>query len=66
MASRVNAAVLYQPGDAVRAVSGNAGARFLLVAGRPLNEPIARGGPFVMNSADEIRRAFSDYQNGKF
>ncbi|MEM7171567.1 MAG: pirin family protein [Pseudomonadota bacterium] len=39
--------------------------RFLLVAGTPLREPIARGGPFVMNSRAEIQQAFVDYQNGQ-
>lgn len=53
-------------GDTVRLHSGSVNARFLLVAGRPLREPVARGGPFVMNTADEVRQAFADYQNGKF
>ncbi len=40
------------------------GARAMLVAGEPLGEPMARGGPFVMNTEDEIRQAFADYRSG--
>jgi len=53
-------------GDTVALRSGDQGGRFLLVAGKPLNEPVARGGPFVMNTAAEVRQAFSDYQRGNF
>jgi redox-sensitive bicupin YhaK (pirin superfamily) len=40
-------------------------AQFLLIAGRPLNEPISRSGPFVMNTDNEIRQAIHDYQKGQ-
>ena len=41
-------------------------ARVLLAAGRPLNEPVARYGPFVMNTPQQIREALADYQAGRF
>ena len=40
--------------------------RFLLLAGKPLREPIARYGPFVMNTREEILKAVEDYQRGTF
>jgi redox-sensitive bicupin YhaK (pirin superfamily) len=39
---------------------------FLLIAGKPIGEPIARGGPFVMNTKTEILEAIQDYNNGTF
>ena len=39
--------------------------RLILVAGMPLDEPVARGGPFVMNTREELLKAFDDYQNGR-
>ena len=52
-------------GDSLRIRSGDEGARLLLIAGKPLNEPIVRHGPFVMNTRDEIVQAVRDYQSGR-
>lgn len=46
--------------------AGDQGARLILVAGRPLNEPVMRHGPFVMNTRQELMQAFVDYQEGRF
>jgi hypothetical protein len=40
--------------------------RFLLVAGKQLNEPVARAGPFVMNTRQEVMDAFQDFREGRF
>ena len=59
---------LLSDGDLVRlraARGGSKTARLLLLAGAPLNEPVARYGPFVMNTKEEIEQAFRDYQSGK-
>jgi len=53
-------------GEQVNLKTSGQGARFLLIAGKPLNEPVARGGPFVMNTEAEVRQAFIDYQRGLF
>jgi redox-sensitive bicupin YhaK (pirin superfamily) len=54
-------------GDADLAlVAGDADAEVLLLAGRPIGEPVAQHGPFVMNSAAEIRQAFVDYERTRF
>jgi redox-sensitive bicupin YhaK (pirin superfamily) len=52
-------------GDAVSVRAGDKEARFLLLAGKPLNEPIVQYGPFVMNTREEIEQAVSDYQGGR-
>jgi redox-sensitive bicupin YhaK (pirin superfamily) len=57
-------------GDEVRIAGASAGAdgeaRAILVAGRPLREPVAKYGPFVMNTREELQQAFVDYQSGRF
>jgi redox-sensitive bicupin YhaK (pirin superfamily) len=52
-------------GATLSVTAGAAGARLIVVAARPLKEPVARYGPFVMNTPDEIRQAFEDYQAGR-
>jgi hypothetical protein len=58
--------VILGPGQGFAVRSGDAGARFLLLAGRPLGEPIARYGPFVMNTTGEIEQALDDLRRGTF
>jgi redox-sensitive bicupin YhaK (pirin superfamily) len=58
-------AILANDGDGVVLRAAGA-ARVLLVAGKPLGEPIAQYGPFVMNTQAELQQAFLDYQAGKF
>jgi redox-sensitive bicupin YhaK (pirin superfamily) len=53
-------------GDLVKLAAGKDGARLILVAGRPLREPVARYGPFVMNTKQEVMQAFVDFQEGRF
>jgi redox-sensitive bicupin YhaK (pirin superfamily) len=53
-------------GEAVSLLAGEKDTRFLLIAGKPLREPVARGGPFVMNTKAEIQQAFEDYKQGRF
>jgi redox-sensitive bicupin YhaK (pirin superfamily) len=53
-------------GDAVSVVAAGSPARFLLLAAQPLREPVARHGPFVMNTRREIMQAIQDFQSGTF
>jgi hypothetical protein len=59
------AAGLLSDGDAVSISAGKDGARFLLLAAKPLREPVVQYGPFVMNTRDEIEQALQDYQAGR-
>lgn len=58
-------AVLTPSQHPVRVAAQAQGARFLLVAGKPLGEPVVKGGPFVMNTHAEIQQAFEDYRQGR-
>jgi redox-sensitive bicupin YhaK (pirin superfamily) len=53
-------------GDAIKVTAGENGVRFLLLAGRPLGEPIAWQGPIVMNTKEELRIAFEEFHKGTF
>ncbi|PKQ16978.1 MAG: hypothetical protein CVT67_02195 [Actinobacteria bacterium HGW-Actinobacteria-7] len=58
--------VLYAAGDCVEVEASSAPARFLLLSGKPLGEPIAWRGPIVMNTPEELRTAFREYDQGTF
>jgi len=58
--------VLFDNGDEVVVQAGDEGIRFLLVSGKPLEEPVAWYGPIVMNTQDELRQAISDLRAGTF
>jgi hypothetical protein len=60
------AAGLLSDGDAVKIRAGAKGARVLVLAGKPIREPIVQYGPFVMNTREEIEQAIADYQSGAF
>ncbi len=53
-----------EQGEVVR-LSTETGSEFLLVSGQPLKEPVARGGPFVMNTREQVEQAFADYREGR-
>ncbi len=58
--------VLFDGGDEVLVQAGEAGIRFLLVSGRPIEEPVAWYGPIVMNTPDELRQAYVELRDGTF
>lgn len=55
-----------EEGEAIDISAGEEGAAFLVLAARPLREPVVQYGPFVMNSREEIEQAIQDYQSGQF
>ena len=57
--------ILLNSGEGLN-ISAETKAKFLLISGKPIGEQIARGGPFVMNTKEEITQAISDYQSGNF
>jgi redox-sensitive bicupin YhaK (pirin superfamily) len=59
------AAGVLSDGDSVRVEAGSEGVRFLLLAARPLREPVVQYGPFVMNTREEIEQALADYRDGR-
>ena len=57
---------VFDDGDGILIKANNTGAKLMLLAAQPINEPIVRGGPFVMNTREEIQQAFTDLEQGKF
>src|SRR5207245_7176817 len=58
--------VLFDAGDEVTVQAGDEGIRFLLVSGKPIEEPVAWYGPIVMNTEEQIRQAYSELRSGTF
>jgi quercetin 2,3-dioxygenase len=58
--------VLYGDGDDLAITTEERPVRFLLVSGKPIGEPVAWYGPIVMNSRNELRIAFEEYERGTF
>jgi hypothetical protein len=58
--------VVFDSGDEVTVQAGDQGIRFLLVSGKPIQEPVAWRGPIVMNTNEELRQAFEEFRNGTF
>ena len=58
--------ILFDSGDEVVVQAGEDGIRFLLVSGKPLQEPVAWYGPIVMNTQQQLQQAFQELQKGTF
>jgi redox-sensitive bicupin YhaK (pirin superfamily) len=58
--------VLFDTGEEVGVDAGEDGIRFLLVSGKPLQEPVAWYGPIVMNTQDQLRQAYQELEEGTF
>jgi quercetin 2,3-dioxygenase len=58
--------VLFDRCDEITIHAGDEGIRFLLISGKPLEEPVAWFGPIVMNTQEELQRAFEDLERGTF
>ena len=58
--------VIFEDGDEVVVTSADCNLRFLLISGKPINEPIAWYGPIVMNTEEELNQAFREYRDGTF
>lgn len=58
--------ILFDSGDEINVQAGDQGIRFLFVSGKPLKEPVAWYGPIVMNTQEELQKAFQELQSGTF
>lgn len=58
--------ILFDRGDEVTVQAGDEGIRFLLISGKPLEEPVAWYGPIVMNTQEQLQRAFTELREGTF
>ena len=58
--------MLFDPGDEIDVQAGERGIRFLLVSGKPIEQPVAWYGPIVMNTRAELEQAVSELRNGTF
>ena len=59
-------AILFDQGDEIKVKAGSDGVRFVLCQARPLHEPVAWGGPIVMNTREELNQAFDELEKGTF